>query len=143
MIKKNLIELWFIFVIVFEWREIGAGWQLLVYICIDVGDQFNKMECGISNRHIMWLSHPRTWMSTAYVVVIGLRFHILWLSHPRTWMSSGICCGHWSQVLCVGIGGVVDTVLKLSHNSTCGSWYMRIIRGISFAVTSWQNNVVL
>jgi hypothetical protein len=57
-------------------------------------------------------------------------------------MSSGICCGHWSQVLCVGIGGVVDTVLKLSHNSTCGSWYMRIIRGISFAVTSWQNQNV-
>jgi hypothetical protein len=61
---------------------------------------------------------PEPGCQAAYVVVIGLRFFVLVLTELLT-----------------------STVLKLSHNSTCGSWYMRIIRGISSAVTSWQNNV--
>jgi hypothetical protein len=56
---------------VFEWREICADWQLLVYICIDVGDPYNyktneriwistfglihhKFESVLSHRHIVW-----------------------------------------------------------------------------------------
>jgi hypothetical protein len=44
MIKENLIELWFIFVIVFEWREIGCLWLKVVLNTINPNPQYTFVD---------------------------------------------------------------------------------------------------